>query len=304
LFEVLIDELFDGPMQGGDQAAEPAIAMANQIKPLLVVEVSFARRAANLDDDQVRALVEKSRAGWLKCAKDSMQGNQQMMGNAVWFGNVERNQVNLPDELAKVVATAIKQVASDQQLAAYEQQLAARNEFRKQATLDEIVCMIDGELLLDEQQRQALRESLEKRWKDSWASNIEALQQFGDQYFPVLPDAAVTPHLTPKQKSRWNSLQKVSASVGFGNNMFGAQFIDDVNIADAKPDTTDDAEEQPAADNRADRVQMQLAVPALMLQPAAAVEQAGEAVEEARDTPAADPALPAREAPRAEEIEE
>ncbi len=264
--QVLLDQVvieIDGAVPVGNNAEAQVIAMANQLKPHLAVEISFAKRAAELEEDQVKKLVEATREGWMQCAKDAVGGNNQLQGNAIFFGNgrVVRGATNdLYQRLGKVVADTLPKVADADQVAKYKKEFAARDEFRKQATIDEMTAMLDEGLLLDDEQRDKIRQSLVSEWQDAWAGNMEALQQYGEQYYPSLPDKVIVPHLSKIQKSRWDTLQKVNASVGFGNNMFGAQVIADIKIPDPQP-PKDAGEEAAAVPNAL--IRLQQLVPAM-----------------------------------------
>ncbi len=254
-FEVMLDQVFievDGAAPVANNAEAQVVAMAQLLKPHLVVELSFARRAAKLNDEQVNKLVDAIREGWMEIAKKMARGDNQDQGVVVWLGigrAARKARGDTFQQLADVVGKALPKVASEQQVAMYTKEIAARDEFRKQATLDEMAAMLDEGLLLNDDQRVKIRESLEAGWQDAWAGNMEALQQYGEQYYPVLPDSLVVPHLNKAQKQRWNSLQKVNASGGIGNNMFGAQAIADVNVPDPKPPKQADREANETAGN-------------------------------------------------------
>ena len=221
-----------GPVPQDDDAMVDALV--NQFRPVLVVELSFAKRAAELDEDQMEKLIPKCQATLREFAKQQGGGqHNQFRGNAVFFGggfHVQQSQQKPEAHLTKQIIMALGEIASDEQLAAYRKELETRQEFRKQATVNQIIAMFDDVLMFTDEQRGKVRESLAEKWRDDWADNVEALQQYGDQYYPVLPSGVIEPHLTESQKSHFSSLQRVSASMGIGTNPFGTAVIDDVKI--------------------------------------------------------------------------
>lgn len=219
-----------GDEKEGEDDPQLVVAM-QQLKPVLVVELSFAKRAASLDDQQVEQLVAAMKPKFKEVARQYLNNNNHLNG-VVFFGNRPRREESKDPRQTIVdeVATQIVPIAREDQLEAFKREVEARKEFRKQAALDRIVVLYDEALVLAPEQRKKVRDSLEKHFEPSWADNVEALGQFSQGYYPMVPDLAVTPHLSDDQRRVWQRMQKVSASVGIGNNMWGSATIDDIDL--------------------------------------------------------------------------
>ena len=98
--------------------------------------------------------------------------------------------------------------------------------------------MVDRVLVLTAEQRDKLTTILEKNWRDSWKQS--QILNYGDNYFPVMPDAEILPILTDTQKTVWRSVPKGTMYVGFHVGM-----LQTVGIADEVWDE-DRPEEKPA----------------------------------------------------------
>ena len=213
------------------------LAIMQQLRPILQVELSFAKRAAQLDDNQVKTLVENIRPKFITVARRYTKNQNQLHGVMVFGNRPVGNQAKSPrDAIAEEVAAQIKQVANEAQQEAFEAEVQARHDFRKRAALDQLVALFDEALMFTPEQCEAIRKSLEQRYQSSWADNVEAIGQFSQGYYPIIPAAAITPHLTEDQKRIWQRLQKVNASVGLGNNMWGSTPIDDIDLSKIIPD--------------------------------------------------------------------
>ena len=76
------------------------------------------------------------------------------------------------------------------------------------------------------------------------------LNNYGDQYFPSLPDQNIVPHLTKEQKSVWQGLQKIDFGISFwgggGQNEFNRDgwWGNDVDQSLAEPAVARPAEIQ------------------------------------------------------------
>jgi hypothetical protein len=216
----------------GADAENPQLAFAmQQLRPVLIVELSFAKRTAQLDDDQVAKLVEQTKVEFKKVAANYAK-NQNHFQGVMFFGNgpVQEQAKDPRQAIAEAVAAQVEPIAREEQLVAFRREADARQEFRKQASLDQLVTLFDEALMFTPEQRKKIRESLDKKYQPVWADNVEAIGQFSQGYYPVVPDAVVTPHLTDDQKRVWQRMQKVRASVGLGNNMWGSSVIDDIDL--------------------------------------------------------------------------
>jgi hypothetical protein len=106
------------------------------------------------------------------------------------------------------IARGLKATLNEQQLAKYTEEATRRAATRKQAAILSVVSRLDGSLCLNPEQREKIIGSISSQWQDKWEQWL-MLQMYGDQYFPVMPDQFVVPHLNVEQKSVWQGLQKI-----------------------------------------------------------------------------------------------
>lgn len=117
-----------------------------------------------------------------------------------------------PEKSLRVaLQSALKEVLSPEEYAKYEKELNKRKEATKHATIDLIVSRLDQQLWLSPEQRNAITEDLMKEWRDS-NENWLSITNYGNRTLPAIPDKTIVPHLTVRQKSAWNNMQKISTS--------------------------------------------------------------------------------------------
>jgi hypothetical protein len=126
----------------------------------------------------------------------------------------------------------------------------AREAQRREATLLCLVTRLDRDLLLDEDQRQKISESLLAKWQAAWGQQIEIVLQ-NDQFMLQLPDNCILPHLNKRQRTIWQGLPKSGGFFGWNaGGMFG--FMDESGVDDDVKDLLPPVE--PAAAPGADGV--------------------------------------------------
>src|SRR5690606_24720165 len=103
----------------GDAADNPKLALAKQqLRPVLVVWLSLARRAAKLDDDQVKKLIEGIKPEFKKLA-GAYAKNQNHFQGVMFFGNGPNQAAEAKDPrqlLAEAVAKGLEPIAREEQL--------------------------------------------------------------------------------------------------------------------------------------------------------------------------------------------
>jgi hypothetical protein len=109
-------------------------------------------------------------------------------------------------------------------MARYLDEATKRTSDRKKATVLSVVSRIDVQLFLTPDQRHQIEKGISSRWQDSWENWLTSMD-FGDQYFPTIPDECVTPHLNSEQKKIWNRLPKMDCESWEGD--FGENPIND-----------------------------------------------------------------------------
>jgi hypothetical protein len=80
-----------------------------------------------------------------------------------------------------------------------------------------LVAKVDRVLILTAEQRDQLTEVLQTNWNDAW--NQLQMLMYGEQYFPLMPDAKILPLLTATQKAVWRGIPKGQVHFGFDLGM-------------------------------------------------------------------------------------
>lgn len=182
-------------------------AMAQQLRPYLRAELYLVREVCDISDDQYRQLAEAGDAALRDVARP-------LAGNGVVLRS--DNPSAGPDELIqKELAGALDEFLSAEQLAAYQTEFDARTEDRKQVAIRNLVAFIDQKVLLSDDQREAMAQSFEENWDESWYRALE-LFRFGDQYLPKLPDHCILPVLDETQKQIWQARMQGTQTIHFG----------------------------------------------------------------------------------------
>ncbi len=104
------------------------------------------------------------------------------------------------------------------QVAAYERELAARNEAHKDVAVLVTTAKLDRKLVLNSDQRAQVTKLLDENWHESWGS--APMLMYGGQYFPDVPDTKLIPMLTGTQRKVWKTVdQQSQAFWGFNVGM-------------------------------------------------------------------------------------
>ncbi len=92
---------------------------------------------------------------------------------------------------------------------------AKRDEYRKQALIENLLLVLDRKLNLTKEQRTKVADSLSAEWNDSWAPQIQCFLLTDQDMIPRFPDKCVTPYLEPTQKTIWNNMPGKGVQFGF-----------------------------------------------------------------------------------------
>jgi hypothetical protein len=180
-----------------------------QFKPMLWTELNFIRQTCDLAPEQR----PKVKAAGDAALEEAVRKMAELQGRRNGGRAVQQ------PEPRKMIRAALKQALqetlSPEAMQKFADELDLRTERRKQAAIDSAMC-------LTAEQREAIEASIASGWKEQWEQWL-VLAIYGDQYFPVVPDALVVSHLNPDQKAIWAGLQKVD----FGYWGGGAQVEED-----------------------------------------------------------------------------
>lgn len=187
-----------------------------QFKPMLWTELNFIRQTCDLTPEQ-RPKVKAAGDAALEEAVRKMAELQ---------GRRNAGRVAQQPEPRKLIRAALKQALQEtlppEAMQRFADELSLRTERRKQAAILSALSRLDSAMCLTAEQREAIEASISNEWKDQWEQWL-VLAIYGDQYFPVIPDALVVTHLNADQKAVWSGLQKVDFGFWSGN----AQVNDD-----------------------------------------------------------------------------
>jgi hypothetical protein len=215
------------PMPAEGEVDEEArlAPLRTQYTPLVQRELTFAGRVCEWTDEQRDKAVAAGRT-WLEAYIRTQAGQQQANQGMMIFMNGGGQLAMAGDAVSTAedeLIAAIRETLDADQQAAYDAELKERRAYRKQTVIENLVAQLDDRLNLTAQQREKLARSLHVRWDESWAPPLEIFVRMSE-YVPVMPDEAITPHLTPEQRQLWAGLQKVSfgGGVNFGQELFPA----------------------------------------------------------------------------------
>jgi hypothetical protein len=219
-------------------ALEPQIRA--RLEPMLRTELSFANRAAGLNDDERRALIAASKK-WLDAFVVDFAKHQDPNQRQMWLqgmrviggpqvGDDPRESVQ--HGVAEVVAATLPA----EKVVAYENECGKRSAFYRQVIVDNLVALIDTKVILSPEQRQKITTSLNDHWDPSWAPQLELFAMNNDTW-PNVPDQWVLPELTPSQRSVLSQLNRMSNRMIINGGAFGLEVgeIDDISLDDVPP---------------------------------------------------------------------
>ncbi len=163
------------------------------LKKVLTAELHFVKKICNPTDEQFDKIHV---AGLAKV-------NELAQLSAIQ----QRARTKSPDlsdpngRIASALVEAVKEILPSETAARYAEEIEARVEARRAATVGVIVTLIDQQVLLDPAQQESLAEALRENWNHDWSSAQIAVMY---PMYATLPDAdLLDPQLTTLQKKLW-----------------------------------------------------------------------------------------------------
>lgn len=214
----LLGVMVDAPDGAIDQNEAMIMQFQQQYRPFLVEELGFIRLVCNdLTPEQRPKIKQAAEAGLKEVAKDMVQ-----FQNAPGGLNIQqRKQPDPRSVLRRSIDKALEETLSSEQFARYRHEANERLSRRKLTAILSVVARLDACLFLKTDQRKAIVDALTEHWEAKWEQWL-MISAYGDQYYPMVPDEHVVPHLDETQKSVWNQLQKVDFGIwwagGIQNN--------------------------------------------------------------------------------------
>ncbi len=217
-----------------------------QFRPFLTEELGFVRLVcSDLSKEQRPKIKAAGEAGLEQAAKESARfQNRQNRNNVFAIPGIAAEPDTQPEPrkmVREAIAKALKETLTAEQIQRYSREATARKEQRKRAAILCVVSRLDGCLRLNADQREKIINSISSHWEDKWEQWL-VISNYGDQYFPEVPETSIAPFLNVEQKSVWNGLQKINLGTWWGNN--GQNPPSDGWWGD-EPDVANQAYEQP-----------------------------------------------------------
>ncbi len=179
-------------------AANVGAGFVNQYTPLLtklmMAELHFAHKVCELDGQQLALLQKVGKAKVAVMAK-TYENQQNQHQSSEWPDAREA----LTDAFQEQIDALLPAEAA----ARYRSEVAARRQAKKDAAREMMVVLIDRKLSLTPDQYEHAGGVINEKWDPGWARNMQMFLY--DQYAP-LPDANVlSPVLTERQRTTWES---------------------------------------------------------------------------------------------------
>ncbi len=204
--------------QGAAQNDAMVQQWLQQFRPILQTELTFIRQMCDLAKEQRPKIKAAGEASLLDAAMKFAKSQQP--GRVRVGGAVANTQPEPRTIIREGLAQALKETLTPEQMARYTEEATARAAQHKRAAILSVVSRLDGLLCLTAEQREEISTALSSNWQDRWEQWL-MMHQYGDQYFPLVPDQHVVAHLNDEQKSVWLALQKIE--FGFFGGHFAQQ---------------------------------------------------------------------------------
>jgi hypothetical protein len=170
--------------------------------------LNFIRQSCDLSVAQRPKVKAAGEAALKKVARGMAERQfKQMAGRSAQ--QIDPSKV-IRDDLMRALGETLTAEAMEKFTDAVEKRTA----IRKRASILCAVARLDSVLCLTNEQRDQITASITAAWQDRW-ENWLMLNIYGDQYFPMVPDAQVVKFLNADQKVVWTGLQRVD--FGFWN---------------------------------------------------------------------------------------
>jgi hypothetical protein len=230
---------------------QPPVAdqIRRHLEPLLKVELSFASRAADLNDPQRRALVAAARKWFDEFVVDFAKGqdrNEQQLWlqgmQHVIVGRRRGSSIDPRESIESGVAKLVADTLPKEKVAAYEHERATRAEFYRDVAIANVVACVDEKLLLSPEQRLDVTDELAENWDSDLVPGVEVFTVYPE----TIPDAIdlwVRPELTASQRTLLNRMNKLPNQGFIGGMAVGGEgeVIDDIDL----DETTAEREQVP-----------------------------------------------------------
>lgn len=212
--------------------------MRRFLEPVLKTELSFAIRAADLNDAERVQLITDGKTWFDDFLTDylkKLDPNQQQMMiqgmQGVWFGNQQQRPASPRDSIQQGLAKLIKEKLPANKAAAYDRECMLRAEFARRAAVDNTVERLDEKVRLSPDQWKKVTKVLNERWDKNRDPQLEAFAM-NHSMWPGAPDQLVLPELTTAQQAVLRRVNQYSGQMFIGGGIFGQMFGGDNSVID------------------------------------------------------------------------
>jgi len=193
------------------------------LKPLVNVELSFAKLACELTDDQMKPIVAEAKKAHQAMAdiviRQDAAGDDFYTKNKVIFSgpNDEVMVVNPFKRIRDDVAKLLKPLVTEEQYAKFAEESRLREEYERETAVQFLLNLLDLKLVLSLEQRKRLHEKLMAQWQDLDLHTLDSsiMNQDG---FPPAPDHLIIPELNASQQKLLNAQTRDSTHVYIGED--------------------------------------------------------------------------------------
>lgn len=193
-----------------DENAAANSAEGKRLRNVHRFEKAFLVRACQLTDAQ-KDEVEKLDESWKEALRQQDKAPRAEVARVFFQGLIAANERNAPETPDHKFRTSLRakfaELLTDEQRKTYQEELAARDEFRQRADAECLVEFLDKALGLTPEQREPLARRLAK-----WPGKDDLYIQYffnANGMLPSIPDNLLSPHLSPKQMAIYRNARKV-----------------------------------------------------------------------------------------------
>ena len=228
----------DAAVQAQAQRQQILVQTAiQQLRSHLRVEYHFIRRACELTPEQRRQIARAGERALRETAAQNVGRNLNAAQVVIVNGQARPSIPRFTDPMKPIsegLARAVERYLTPDQIARYKDEVKRRDAHWKQVGLEAILARLDSDLLLTENQRDEIMDSLSDHWDEMWAQSVTALMNL-EHYFPPIPDERIVPFLDGPQKEIWNASQPNRRVVRFGiGGNRGDNGIEDEELTEAR----------------------------------------------------------------------
>jgi hypothetical protein len=188
--------LLGQPAPSVDSIVDTCVA---QCSPFWLVELRRMRAICETSAQDYARVLAESRANIRATASAFADEQQRQHATS---RSVTGQFANPRTIVLHAVEQAVRKHLSPDQSRRYEREITARDQYRKEAIIVNLLVMYDDTLKLSAKQCAEIRESLERNWDEQWFAAIDGINP-GNQYIPFIHLNCLYPHIDDRQRTAW-----------------------------------------------------------------------------------------------------